>query len=45
MRAYYTTVYEHLTEGKPLTVTLRQVRRQIAVIEEAHRQNPLPKFC
>ncbi len=42
---YYTTIYEHLTEGKPLTVTLKQVRRQIAVIEEAHRQNPLPKFC
>ena len=42
--AYYTTIYEHLTEGKPLTVTLKQVRRQIAVIDEAHRQNPLPKL-
>ena len=45
VRAYYTTIYDHLTEGKPLTVTLKQVRRQIAVIDEAHRQNPLPKFC
>ena len=39
---YYTTVYEHLTCGKPLVVTPQQVRLQIAVAEEAHRQNPLP---
>ncbi len=45
VRAYYDTIYAHLTEGKPLVVTLKQVRRQIAVINEAHRQNPLPKFC
>lgn len=44
VRIYYTTIYEHLTEGKPLVVTLDEVRRQIAVIDEAHRQNPLSKM-
>ncbi len=41
---YYTMIYEHLTENKPLKVTVGQVRRQLAVIEEAHRQNPMPKW-
>ena len=40
VRKYYDTVYAHLTEGKPLVVTIDQVRQQIAVINEAHRQNP-----
>ena len=44
VHVYYTTIYDHLTEGKPLTVTVKQVRRQIAVIEEAHRQNPMPRL-
>ena len=44
VRTYYTTIYEHLTEGKPLTVTIPQVRRQIAVMAEAHRQNPMPQM-
>lgn len=37
--AYYDMVHTHLTEGKPLQVTLKQVRQQVAVYEEAHRQN------
>jgi len=37
----YQTVYECLTSGKPLTVTPEQVRQQIWVMEEAHRQNPM----
>ncbi|HHT26415.1 MAG TPA: Gfo/Idh/MocA family oxidoreductase [Firmicutes bacterium] len=41
--AYYSMLYKTLTEGAPLEVTLEQVRQQIAVIEECHRQNPLPK--
>jgi predicted dehydrogenase len=38
----YANLYEHLTAGEPLLITPRQVRQQIAVIEECHRQNPLP---
>jgi predicted dehydrogenase len=40
----YATVYEHLVNGKPLVVTPEQVRQQIWVMEEAHRQNPLPRI-
>ena len=40
----YDTVYNHLTQGTPLVVTPQQVRRQIAVMEEAHRQNPLSRL-
>lgn len=36
---FYDDLYKSLTRAKPLVVTLQQVRRQIAVIEEAHRQN------
>jgi predicted dehydrogenase len=38
----YATVYDHLVAGTPLAVTPEQVRQQIWVMEEAHRQNPLP---
>jgi predicted dehydrogenase len=38
----YSTVYDHLVDGAPLAVTPEQVRRQIWVMEEAHRQNPMP---
>jgi len=37
---YYTMLYNTLTRGTPLKITLEQVRRQIAVIEECRRQNP-----
>ena len=40
----YTNLYEHLLHGIPLIITPEQVRQQIAVIEEAHRQNPLSKL-
>jgi predicted dehydrogenase len=39
---FYTRLHESLVDGRPLAVTPAQVRRQIAVIEECHRQNPLP---
>jgi len=42
-KAFYTHLYATLTEGAPLVITPQQVRRQIAVIEECHRQNPLSK--
>jgi predicted dehydrogenase len=38
----YQSLYDNLTKGTPLPVTPRQVRQQIAVIEECKRQNPLP---
>ena len=37
---YYDQVYALLTEGKPHEIELKQVRQQIAVINEAHKQNP-----
>lgn len=42
-RQFYNHLYATLTEGAPLAITPQQVRRQVAVIEECHRQNPLPK--
>jgi len=38
--SYYSMLYKTLTEGAPMEVTLDQVRRQIWVIEQAHKQNP-----
>ena len=43
-KRFYGHLYKTLTEGAPLVVTPEQVRRQIAVIEECHRQNPLSKL-
>ncbi|HUT61363.1 MAG TPA: Gfo/Idh/MocA family oxidoreductase [Phycisphaerae bacterium] len=40
---FYDNLYAVMTRRAPLEVTPRQVRRQIAVIEEAHKQNPLPR--
>jgi predicted dehydrogenase len=37
---YYSMLYKTLTRGAKMEITVEQVRRQIAVIEEAHRQNP-----
>jgi hypothetical protein len=44
VRKIYSNVYEHLVYGKPLEVTPEQVRRQIEVQEEAHRQNSFWKL-
>ena len=41
---FYRHLYKTLTEGAPLVITPEQVRQQIAVIEEAHRQNPLSRL-
>ena len=41
---YYRMIYRVLAEGAPLEITPEQVRRQIVVIEECHRQNPLSKL-
>jgi predicted dehydrogenase len=43
-KVFYDNVYDVLNGGGTLIVTPAQVRRQIAVIEECHRQNPLPRM-
>ena len=40
----YDTVYNRLINGTPLVVTPEQVRQQIWVMEESHKQNPLPQM-
>ncbi|MBN1352892.1 Gfo/Idh/MocA family oxidoreductase [candidate division KSB1 bacterium] len=42
-KLFYENVYVALVNGSELVVKPREVRRQVAVIEECHRQNPLPK--
>ncbi|MCL2518667.1 MAG: Gfo/Idh/MocA family oxidoreductase [Oscillospiraceae bacterium] len=41
---YYTMIYDNLTDGKEMEICPCQVRQQIAVIEECHRQNPLSRI-
>jgi scyllo-inositol 2-dehydrogenase (NADP+) len=41
---YYDMLHRALTTGAPLEVTLPEIRQQIAVIEECHRQNPPGKM-
>lgn len=43
-KSYYTRLYETMVNGAPLFVKPEEVRRQIAVIEECHRQNPLSRM-
>lgn len=38
--AYYESLYKTLIEGKSPTITLDQVRKQIVIMQECHRQNP-----
>jgi len=40
---FYSNLYDAITSGAALAVTPEQVCQQIAVIEECHRQNPLPR--
>lgn len=41
---FYTNLHAVLTQGQALAAPLADVRRQVAVMEEAHRQNPLPRL-
>ncbi len=41
---FYLNLFDAITKGAPLEVPLYQVKRQIAVIEECHKQNPLSKL-
>ena len=40
VKRFYDTIYNHLVNGASLVVTPEQVKQQIAVIHECHRQNP-----
>ena len=42
-RGVYDNVYDVLARGAEPVITHDQVRRQVGVLEECHRQNPLPK--
>lgn len=42
-RAFYNNVYDVLTNKGKLIVKPAEVRRQVIVMEECHRQNPLPR--
>lgn len=42
---YYKMLHKHITEGGELVVTPEQVKKQIRVIEECHRQNPMDRFA
>lgn len=42
-KVFYNNIHDVLTGRDKLVVTPAQVRRQIAVVEECHRQNRLPK--
>lgn len=37
---FYRMLHKHITAGAPLEITPAQVRQQVAVIQECHRQNP-----
>lgn len=41
-RGVYRNCYDVLLHGAEREITLEQVRRQVRIMEEAHRQNPLP---
>lgn len=41
---FYGNLHDALTSGTPLIIPPEQVRQQIAVIEECHRQNPLSRL-
>ena len=43
-RAFYNNIYDVLVNKAELIVKPEQVRRQVAVIEECHRQNKLPNM-
>jgi scyllo-inositol 2-dehydrogenase (NADP+) len=45
VKRFYDMIYSHLVDGAPLIIAPEQVKQQIAVINECHRQNPLSRFC
>jgi scyllo-inositol 2-dehydrogenase (NADP+) len=43
-KSFYGMIYKAIRYGRPLEITPQQVRQQIAVIEECHRQNKLKRL-
>ncbi len=43
-KQFYKHLYASLVDGAPLVVPPEDVRRQVAVIEQCHRQNPLSRL-
>lgn len=43
-KTFYKKLFSSIVDGTPLEITPQQVRRQIAIIEECHRQNPLSRL-
>ena len=41
-KLYYDMIYDHLVNGAELVIKPEKIRQQIAVMEEVHRQNPMP---
>ena len=41
-KTYYDMIYDHIVNGKPLVIKPEKIRQQIAIMEEVHRQNPMP---
>jgi scyllo-inositol 2-dehydrogenase (NADP+) len=44
-KGFYDNVYDILVNKAPRVILLDQVRRQVAVMEECHRQNPMPRMA
>jgi len=42
-KSFYDNAYDILVNNAPRVITLEQVRRQIGVLEEAYRQNPMTR--
>lgn len=42
--ALYGKLHAAMVKGEPLDITLQQIKQQISVIEECHRQNPLTRL-
>lgn len=40
--SYYNNIYDHLTNGAELVIKPAKIKQMIALMEEIHRQNPLP---
>lgn len=43
-KVFYADLYKTLTQGTPLVITPQQVRQQVAVMEECHRQNRMSRL-
>ncbi len=45
VREYYQNIYDHLIHDKALIILPENIAKQIAIMEEIHRANPMSTFC